>query len=118
MYHSLYSDILFGSHESGNMDEQQENNLGSRFFQLVLTVYGPYAFGIATLLVIWFAIVSPQLASQAIDYKKNEEIVSAMRSIVASQEQVAKTLERTAIVLDELVEQIKSHVAQAGPVPR
>lgn len=101
-----------------NEEDKQDNNLGSRFVQLLLTVYGPYAFGIASLLVIWFSIVSPQLSSQAIDYKKNEEIVTTMRSIVASQEQVAKTLERTAIVLDELVEQIKNNVTKTSLLPR
>lgn len=35
--------------------------------QLLLTVYGPYAFGVASLLIVWYTIVAPQLDRQAVD---------------------------------------------------
>lgn len=85
-------------HDSDIMD--------SRLFQLLTQVYGPYGFGLASLLLIWFTIVSPELARNSIDYKKSEEIIESMRGIISSQEVVSRQLERTAIILAEIVDKV------------
>lgn len=78
-----------------------------RVMQLVLTVYGPYAFGVASLLIVWYTIVSPQLDRQAIDYEKNEKHIEALRGVASSMEAISRSMERTATVLETVVERME-----------
>jgi hypothetical protein len=78
-----------------------------RVAQLVLTVYGPYAFGVVSLLIVWYTIVSPQLDRQAVDYEKNERHIESLRSVATSMEAISRSMERTAIVLDSVVERME-----------
>ena len=74
-----------------------------RLIQLLSTVYGPYAFGMVSLLIIWYTIVSPQLERQAVDYEKNEKAVEALRGVASSMEAISRSMERTATVLENIV---------------
>jgi len=78
----------------------------SKLFQLLATVYGPYAFGMASLLIIWFTIVAPQLDRQAVDYSKNETVVDSLKSVAATVETTARSLASTAVTLDAVVKKI------------
>jgi len=78
----------------------------SKLFQLLATVYGPYAFGVASLLLIWFTIVGPQLDRQKVDFEKNESVVESLRSVAASMENVSRSMERTATILDSVVKKV------------
>ena len=78
-----------------------------RVMQLVLTVYGPYAFGVCSLLIVWYTIVSPQLDRQAIDYEKNEKHIEALRGVASSMEAISRSMERTATVLETVVERME-----------
>lgn len=82
------------------------DQMGSKLFQLLATVYGPYAFGVASLLLIWFTIVSPQLDRQAVDFQKNEAVVESLRSVAASIETISRSMERTATILDTVVQRV------------
>jgi len=89
-------------------DEHAERmeNMGGKLFQLLATVYGPYAFGVASLLLIWFTIVGPQLDRQAVDYTKNETVVDSLKSVAASMEMISRSMERTATILDTVVKKV------------
>ena len=94
-------------------DNEPNNNKTSdtvlnhqRLIQLLSTVYGPYAFGMVSLLIIWYTIVSPQLERQAIDYEKNEKAIEALRGVASSMEGISRSMERTAIVLENIVKKI------------
>ena len=78
----------------------------NKLFQLLATVYGPYAFGMASLLIIWFTIVAPQLDRQAVDYQKNETVVDSLKSVASTVETTARSLERTAVTLDSVVKKL------------
>jgi hypothetical protein len=69
--------------------------------------YGPYAFGIASLLILWVFVVAPELKAAKFD-------TAAMSQIAATQQKTADTLERaiatqqaTTHVLDKLAERIE-----------
>jgi hypothetical protein len=79
----------------------------SKLLQLLATVYGPYAFGVASLLLIWYMIVSPQLERQAIDYKKNEEVIISLQQVSATSLEISRALERTSLVLEVLVKELQ-----------
>lgn len=82
----------------------------------IADVYGPYAFGVVSLLTIWFAIVKPELDQRAIDFATQSELIR-------SQEQIARTLSGTAesmavtaksmAVTAEMLEQTAKHLAAA-----
>jgi hypothetical protein len=80
--------------------------LDSRILNLVLSVYGPYAFGVASLLLIWYFVAAPQLETQAINHQRNQDMVDQIRDTSQSLERTANTLERTSIVLEAIIEQV------------
>ena len=62
----------------------------------ILKHYGPYAFGIVSVLVIWFAIMKPQLDQRAVDFAANREIIQALRERDRAQESIARSMAETA----------------------
>lgn len=84
--------------------------MSSKIIQLIATVYGPYAFGVASLLIIWYTIVSPQLARQSIDHEANLQLVKSLTTVVQTSEMTARTLERTSVVLEAMIHQIKEKI--------
>lgn len=81
--------------------------MSSKLFQLLATVYGPYAFGVASLLLIWFTIVGPQLERQSVDFQKNETVIESLRSVANSMETISRSMERTATILDTVVQRVQ-----------
>lgn len=69
-------------------------------------LYGPYAFGVLSLLLIWFSIVKPQLERQSIDFSRHEALLDKLRSFSETQADVARTMERTSIILQNVVEKL------------
>lgn len=75
--------------------------------------YGPYAFGVVSLLLIWFVIVKPELENSRLDVGKQEaivlkqqEIVTQLTNVSASLEATSKTLEATAEINDRVAERL------------
>jgi hypothetical protein len=95
------------------MDEQ-DDHMATKLFQLLATVYGPYAFGVASLLLIWFTIVAPQLERQSVDFQKNESVIESLRSVAASMETISRSMERTATILDTVVQKVQTHASTTG----
>lgn len=81
-----------------------------KMLQLLMTVYGPYAFGVASLLIVWYWIVGPQLDRQAVDFEKNEKHVEAIQNVAGSMEAISRSMERTAVVLESVVERMEKQV--------
>lgn len=77
------------------------------------TIYGPYAFGVASLLIIWFSIVKPELDHRAIDFKAQMDILKTLgerdrqqESIARSMQETAQTMAATAAVLERTVQRL------------
>lgn len=88
--------------------EGDVESMATKLFQLLATVYGPYAFGVASLLLIWFTIVAPQLDRQSVDFQKNEAVVESLRSVASSMETISRSMERTATILDTVVGKVQT----------
>lgn len=58
-----------------------------------VSAFGPYAFGVASLLLIWFTIVRPELATRSLDLSKVQQITD--------------TQNRTATILDAAVRRLE-----------
>lgn len=98
------SDVLNQDKEEAVMLPHQ------KMMQLLMTVYGPYAFGVASLLIVWYWIVGPQLDRQAVDFEKNEKHVEAIQNVATSMEAISRSMERTAVVLESVVERMEKQV--------
>lgn len=86
------------------------------FANLLASVYGPYAFGVTSLLIIWFAIVAPELSSRKVDHAANVELIQQLNKIYASQNEVMRAMERTAeslsttaTILERITDAIDAH---------
>jgi len=83
--------------------------------------YGPFAFGIITLLILWFSIVKPQMDRQALDwdgqYKVTQQLfisVEALNKVtqqltvsMETAKQTNATLEKMSGILDEITRRLK-----------
>lgn len=61
----------------------------------VMSQYGPYAFGVASLLAVWFAIVGPELRAARPQYDRLVEIAETNRATAEALRTAAETI-RTA----------------------
>lgn len=84
----------------------ETNEMHQKVLHLLSTVYGPYAFGVASLLLIWFTIVAPQLDRQAVDFEKNQKAVESLQNVASSMEAISRSMERTANVLEAVVKKV------------
>jgi len=69
---------------------------------LLLERYGPYAFGIVSLLVVWLAIVKPELAARTIDFERQQLLIEQMQQVSESMRTTAVILDNTARSLEEM----------------
>jgi hypothetical protein len=74
---------------------------------IAVALYGPYMFSIASLLIIWFSIVAPELKSRAVNYDQHREIVEAMREVTSQQREISRALESTTKTLDAILKQAR-----------
>ena len=63
--------------------------------------YGPFAFGVASLLLIWFLIVAPFMESRTLDFDKHREILETQREIASALERTSQTLDNIATRLEK-----------------
>ena len=65
-------------------------------------VYGPFAFGVISLLVIWYSIISPELNRKQLDFENYSSLIKAHQEQNIQQGQTAQTLRDTALILDRV----------------
>lgn len=73
--------------------------------------YGPYAFGVTSLLIIWTMIVSPQLEATKVNYESHQRVVDQMREIVGMQRELAATLKDAIMAMERITSKTTKHVA-------
>lgn len=79
------------------------------------TIYGPYAFGVVSLLLIWFSIVRPELSRNKIDFEANQAVAIsltqhdlAQKEIVDTMQKTSQSLEMTAKILERMLQHLDS----------
>ena len=63
---------------------------------IITSTYGPFAFGVVSLMLIWFGIVKPELNARAVDYAAVNEIVEGLNQQGRSQAEIARAMDATA----------------------
>jgi len=66
--------------------------------------YGPYAFGLIALLIIWYAIVHPQLERTKVDYEEFTRGADTMQDAAQTLRHTAEVMERTSVRLERMDE--------------
>jgi len=76
--------------------------------------YGPYAFGVMALLLIWFVIVRPELARSKTDYEEFNRGAQVLRDTSQTMRITADVMERTSIRLERMAEQERRVASGVG----
>ena len=79
-----------------------------RLWVTVMTIYGPYAFGLSSLLIIWIYIVQPQLEQQAIDFKSQQKIIDSLNELGTNQRNTADVMLRASTSMEIVSERLES----------
>jgi len=95
-------------------EKQDESYVFKHPVLMVAQVYGPYAFGMCSLLLIWFTIVQPELMRSKIDYETQLEIVDQLQAQNLTQAEVGRSLERTAIIMSSVLDRLHSLDGDTG----
>lgn len=71
-------------------------------------LYGPYAFGVASLLLIWFTIVKPELNQRNFDFKAQMEVLQSLNERDVAQKEIANSMAATSAVLERIVTRLEN----------
>ena len=74
--------------------------------QLLMQVYGPYAFGVTSLLLIWFSIVKPELNARNISWESHATVLKTQQEIVTTMQTTARNMQTTATIMERTVNKI------------
>lgn len=83
------------------------NSIAKDVVSSYVTTYGPFAFGIISLLILWFAIMKPQLDKQSLDFEAQRTIMEQMNSHAMKQEEIVKGLVTQATILERVVARLE-----------
>ena len=75
--------------------------------QVLNTAYGPYAFGVCSLLLIWFTIVQPELRANKLDFESFNRSLTTMQQIGAQQEAISQALAVNARQLERMIDRLE-----------
>lgn len=78
--------------------------------QTLMTLYGPYAFGLVSLLTVWFSIVAPELAKREVDYKAQAEIIQSLAERDIAQQRIADSMAQTASTMEITAEILRATI--------
>jgi len=70
--------------------------------------YGPYAFGIISLLIIWWVMLKPLLDKQALDFEAQRKIIELQNASLADQRQISENMRQTAAIMDKLMSKLEA----------
>ena len=85
---------------------EAKHSTPSSVASLLATHYGPYAFGVVSLLVIWFSIVKPELDSRQINFKAHNETLQMLGEQTRIQQDTARTMLSASQTLERIIERL------------
>ena len=77
-------------------------------FDQLVKVYGPFAFGLITLLVVWLSIIGPELDRKGLDFDMQRDLMTRHEAMLERQNNLAKAFEFTQIQQTQTIEALKS----------
>ena len=80
---------------------------GGSLLAKLLVPFGPYAFSLINVLLIWYAIMNPILDKQKVDFQRHETILDKQREVLMILSQCAQMNERTSLTLLEVAKRLE-----------
>jgi hypothetical protein len=74
--------------------------------------YGPYAFGLVSLLVVWFAIVDPTLRNNRVDVEALRQVATQQAETAVLFKEAAVKQSETAILMARTAERLDTIAAR------
>lgn len=74
--------------------------------KLANNTYGPYAFGLVCVLLVWFFIVQPSLRDSRVDARALQSVADTVRSTVELQNKALDRMERISSRLDDVADKL------------
>lgn len=68
--------------------------------------YGPFAFGLVSLMVIWLTIMQPELTRRNLDFEQQQEVLSQQREITKAQRDISDSQAVTAKMIENSSESL------------
>lgn len=72
--------------------------------------YGPFAFGIFSLLIIWSIIITPVLRQNTVDFQAHRDLVEQMnktinnhQAVVIEQGRISGSLKEAAVIMERVI---------------
>jgi hypothetical protein len=87
MNFSLSKAIMSVVPENGGDTTKTSTTMGDAVREFT-KAYGPYTFGIVSLLVIWITIIAPVLERSALDFKELQNSIESLNTTINSQRSV------------------------------
>ena len=73
----------------------------------IIQVYGPFAFGVVALLVIWFSIISPELNRKQLDFDAYSSLIKAHQEQNLYAAEAITTIRDTALILERVSQRLE-----------
>lgn len=80
----------------------------------IAKAYGPYAFGLVTVLVLWLAVLRPELDRKNDNFELHRAIIEKQIEQGNRNEDTARTLKETAVILDRVTLRLESLAVGKG----
>ncbi len=75
---------------------EQEVPSSFNFLSLIVERYGPFAFGVILLLIVWQMVAKPQIESARIDFDQQQKLVSELGEVMGSFKLIGEQHRQTA----------------------
>lgn len=80
-------------------------NVGG-WITLLSQTYGPYGFGLVSLLIMWTYLVAPQLERASINFDRHQKLVEQTSENIAALKDLANTTQRTVVILEQIANRL------------
>lgn len=84
------------------------------FIKIAVTQYGPIAFGLVALLILWARIVKPALDERRVDAKSFETASENMKDAAGTSKEAASLGRDTALILKGITAKLESVTDHTG----
>lgn len=78
-----------------------------RWINEVVKVYGPFAFGIISLMLMWSAMIKPELDARRLEFDQHTKVLQTLNEQMRDQERTNHTIHETAVMLDRVAQRLE-----------
>ena len=88
-------------------DKQGADEMNWRWLNEVVKVYGPFAFGVLSIMLMWAAMIKPELDARRLEFEQHSRVLQTLNEQMRDQERTNSTIHETAVVLDRVVQKLE-----------